>query len=159
MANLNDIDMSKVFMDINQIKEYLPHRYPFLLIDRIIDFKPNEYLIGLKNVTVNEEVFNGHFPQKPIYPGVMIVEGMAQAGGLFFCLTNGVKDQNLPISFMSIDQCKFRVPVVPGDTLVYKITPINVKQSIAKLQGEVLVNQKLVAQAVVTAMLGGKANA
>lgn len=142
-------------MDTETIKEYLPHRYPFLLIDKVVDYELNQFLIAKKNVTINEDCFNGHFPSKAIYPGVLIVEGMAQTAAMLSYLSVGLKDPNYPVFFMCLDQCKFRAPVVPGDTIYFKITPKNIKRKVVKVQAEAYVDGKLVAQAVLTAMLGG----
>ena len=110
--------------DVQKIREILPHRYPLLLVDRIVSISPNEKIEAYKNVTINEEVFNGHFPTQPIYPGVYIIEGMAQAGGvLAFVSMFGEEAQNTGdkiVYFMSIDKAKFRNPVTPGDKLVYR---------------------------------------
>lgn len=143
----------KKILGIEEIKEYLPHRYPFLLIDKVLDYKEGEYLLAQKNVTINENIFNGHFPQKAIYPGVLIVEGMAQTAAMLCYFTMGIKDPNRPVLFMSLNNCKFRAPVVPGDSIIFKITPINLKSKIAKVQGEAFVEDKLVAEAVLTAMI------
>ena len=140
-------------LGIDEIKEYLPHRYPFLLIDKVLDYKEGEYILIQKNVTGNEDIFNGHFPKKAVYPGVLIVEGMAQSAAMLCYFTMGIKDPTLPILFMSLNDCKFRIPVTPGDTIIFKVTPINIKSKIAKVKGEAFVENKLVAEAVLTAMI------
>ncbi|WP_300642109.1 3-hydroxyacyl-ACP dehydratase FabZ, partial [uncultured Helicobacter sp.] len=108
-------------MDVNIIKKILPHRYPMLLVDRVVELKPNESIEAYKNVTINEEVFLGHFPKQPIYPGVMMIEGTAQAGGLLAFMSMFGDDysiaENKIVYFMTIDRVKFRTPVVPGDKL------------------------------------------
>ena len=112
-------------LDVNEIMQILPHRYPFLLIDRVVEIVPNETITAYKNVTIAEQVFQGHFPEHPIYPGVMIIEGMAQAGGvLAFKSTNDEDLSDKVVYFMSIDKAKFRIPVRPGDRLEYKISVI-----------------------------------
>ena len=111
--------------DVQKIREILPHRYPLLLVDRIVSMTPNEKIEAYKNITINEKIFNGHFPTQPIYPGVYIIEGMAQAGGvLAFVSMFGDNAQNTGdkiVYFMSIDKAKFRSPVIPGDKLTYKL--------------------------------------
>lgn len=143
--------------DVQKIREILPHRYPLLLVDRIISMTPNEKIEGYKNITINEEVFNGHFPTQPIYPGVYIIEGMAQAGGvLAFVSMFGEEAQNTGdkiVYFMSIDKAKFRNPVTPGDKLVYKLEVIKHKGGIWVLQGYAYVEDKLVAEAELKAMV------
>lgn len=146
--------------DIQRIKEILPHRFPFLLVDRVTHLKVDEDIEAYKNVTTNEEIFQGHFPIKPIYPGVMIIEGMAQAGGLLaFASMFGIDSPPVPdkiVYFMSIDEAKFRVPVVPGDKLIYKISVIKRKGSIWFLQGLAYVDEKLVAETKFKAMVADK---
>ena len=143
--------------DVQKIREILPHRYPLLLVDRITAITPNESIEGYKNVTINEEVFNGHFPVQPIYPGVYIIEGMAQAGGvLAFVSMFGEEAQNTGdkiVYFMSIDKAKFRNPVTPGDKLVYKLEVVKHKGGIWVLQGYAYVEDKLVAEAELKAMV------
>lgn len=143
--------------DVQKIREILPHRYPLLLVDRIISMSPNEKIEAYKNITINEEVFNGHFPTQPIYPGVYIIEGMAQAGGvLAFVSMFGEEAQNTGdkiVYFMSIDKAKFRNPVTPGDKLVYKLEVVKHKGGIWVLQGYAYVEDKLVAEAELKAMV------
>lgn len=143
--------------DVQKIREILPHRYPLLLVDRVISLSPNEKIEAYKNITMNEEVFNGHFPVQPIYPGVYIIEGMAQAGGvLAFVSMFGDNAQNTGdkiVYFMSIDKAKFRNPVVPGDRLVYKLEVLKHKGGIWVLQGYAYVEDKLVAEAELKAMV------
>ncbi|WP_297814317.1 3-hydroxyacyl-ACP dehydratase FabZ [uncultured Helicobacter sp.] len=143
--------------DVQKIREILPHRYPLLLVDRIVSMSPNEKIEAYKNITINEEIFNGHFPIQPIYPGVYIIEGMAQAGGvLAFLSMFGDKAQNTGdkiVYFMSIDKAKFRNPVIPGDKLVYKLEVLKHKGGIWVLQGYAYVEGKLVAEAELKAMV------
>lgn len=146
-----------MIFDVQKIREILPHRYPLLLVDRITAITQNQSIEGYKNVTINEEVFNGHFPAQPIYPGVYIIEGMAQAGGvLAFVSMFGEEAQNAGdkiVYFMSIDKAKFRNPVTPGDKLVYKLEVIKHKGGIWVLQGYAYVEDKLVAEAELKAMV------
>lgn len=140
--------------DIQKIIEVLPHRYPFLLVDRIVDMRGADYGVGIKNVTANEPQFTGHFPGRPIFPGVLIVEGMAQAAGVLVTLGHygdGNKPRN--VLFSTIDKCKFRKPVVPGDQLRYEMTKIASKRNIWWYRGEAKVNGVLVAEAELSAMV------
>ena len=144
-------------LDVNEIMQILPHRYPFLLIDRVVEIVPNETITAYKNVTIAEQVFQGHFPDHPIYPGVMIIEGMAQAGGvLAFKSTNDKDLSDKVVYFMSIDKAKFRIPVRPGDKLEYKISVIKHRGRIWVLNGEAYVDGKLAAQAELQAMIMDK---
>ena len=146
--------------DVHKIREILPHRYPLLLVDRITAITPNQTIEAYKNVTINEEVFNGHFPVQPIYPGVYIIEGMAQAGGvLAFVSMFGEESSNNGdkiVYFMSIDKAKFRNPVIPGDRLTYRLEVIKQKGGIWVLQGYAYVEEKLVAEAELKAMIVDK---
>jgi UDP-3-O-[3-hydroxymyristoyl] N-acetylglucosamine deacetylase/3-hydroxyacyl-[acyl-carrier-protein] dehydratase len=138
--------------DINAIMSIIPHRYPFLLVDKITEFTPGERLVGMKNVTINEPFFQGHFPGHPIMPGVLIIEGMAQAGGIM--LLNQLENpQNYVAYFASIDNVKFRKPVLPGDTLRYELTVISLKRSLAKMHGETFVDGEKVAEGDFLAMI------
>lgn len=143
-------------INIEEIKEYLPHRYPFLVIDKIIDYKEAEYLEAKKNVTINEEFFNGHFPSKSVYPGVLIIEGMAQAAAMLCYLTLGIKDSGRPVYFLGLDNCRFRATVVPGDTIIFKIIPNNIREKVAKVEAKAFVGDVLVAEAKLIAMIGDK---
>ncbi len=143
---------SEVVFDINAIMRIIPHRYPFLLVDKIIEFTPGESLVGIKNVTINEPFFQGHFPGHPIMPGVLIIEGMAQAGGIM--LLNQLENpQDHVAYFASIDNVKFRKPVLPGDTLRYELKVISLKRSLAKMHGETYVNGEKVAEGDFMAMI------
>jgi beta-hydroxyacyl-ACP dehydratase FabZ len=138
--------------DIREVLKLLPHRYPFLLLDRILELTA-ETIVGLKNVTINEPFFQGHFPAEPIMPGVLIVEAMAQAGGIlgFSLVTN----QNVEaIYFMGMDRVRFRKPVRPGDQLIIKVRLIKQKGTIFKMQAEAYVDDNLVAEAELLATLG-----
>jgi len=148
-----------MIMDVVEIQEIIPHRYPFLLVDRITEVIKNENLIGYKNVSISEPVFQGHFPGHPIYPGVMILEGMAQAGGILaFQSMEMTKEEAAEkvVYFMSIDKAKFRAPVKPGDKLEYHISVIKNKGAIWVLKGEAFVDDKLVSEAELKAMIVDK---
>ncbi|MDQ7046912.1 MAG: 3-hydroxyacyl-ACP dehydratase FabZ [Sulfurovum sp.] len=146
--------------NVVDIQNILPHRYPFLLVDRITALTPGEYIEGFKNVSISEPIFQGHFPDHPIYPGVMILEGMAQAGGvLAFKSMDGISQEeiaNKVVYFMSIDKAKFRVPVTPGDQLVYKIKVMRQKGPVWQLEAKAYVDDKVVAQAELKAMIVDK---
>ncbi len=139
-------------MDLQRIMQLLPHRYPILLVDRVLDYEPKQWIRGVKNVTYNEQVFQGHFPKRPVLPGVYIVEAMAQTGG---CLIMQEFDdlEKKVIYFMAIDSVKFRRPVVPGDQLVMDVKVLNFKGRICKLRGEAFVDGQKVAEAEFMSML------
>ena len=149
-----------MLFNVVDIQNILPHRYPFLLVDRITELTPGEYIEGLKNVSISEPVFQGHFPGHPIYPGVMIIEGMAQAGGVLAFKSMDISSQeeieNKVVYFMSIDNAKFRAPVTPGDQLVYKINVIKNKGAVWQLDAKAYVDDKVVAQAELKAMIVDK---
>ncbi len=137
------------------IIKLLPHRYPFLLIDRVIDFEPGKKIVAIKNVTIDEPFFQGHFPEEPIMPGVLIVEAMAQAGGILAKLTlsEGKEEEKGPVFFMSIDKAKFRRPVIPGDQMRIEVEALRTGSRVWRLQGKVFVEGNLVAEAVFAATL------
>ena len=139
-------------LDIQGIMELLPHRYPILLVDRILDFEPGKWIRGVKNITITDPIFLGHFPQKAIFPGVLIVEAMAQTGGCLV-LQDMPDRHNKLIYFMSIDKVKFRKPVVPGDQLVMNLEIINHKGRICKLRGVATVDGQKVAEAELMSMM------
>ncbi len=147
-------------IDVVEIQKILPHRYPFLLIDRVVDFVPMVSIEAYKNVTIGEQIFQGHFPGHPIYPGVMIIEGMAQAGGVLAFKSLDEESQEATkdkvIYFMSIDRCKFRLPVKPGDKLIYKLGVLKHRGNIWVLDGKAYVDDKLVAEAELKAMIVDK---
>lgn len=138
-------------MDIKEIQKFLPHRYPFLLVDRIIELEPWKKATGIKNVTFNEEFFQGHFPGQPIMPGVLIIEAMAQVAGLL--AFNSGANAGKTVYFMSIEKAKFRRPVVPGDQLRFEITVLHHRENVWKFSGNAIVDQKVVAEAEFTAMV------
>ncbi len=137
-------------MNILEIQKMLPHRYPFLLVDRILEIEPNVKAVGIKNVTINEPFFQGHFPDHPIMPGVLIVEAMAQVSGIL-SFQSGAKGN--AVYFMSIEKAKFRKPVVPGDQLRFEVSVLQHRNKVWKFAGQALVDEKLVAEAEFTAML------
>ncbi len=147
-------------LDVVDIQKILPHRFPFLLVDRITKIEKEKSIEAYKNVTIGEQIFQGHFPDHPIYPGVMIIEGMAQAGGVL-AFESMSKDeqsdtQDKVVYFMSIDKAKFRSPVKPGDKLVYKLNVVKHKGSIWVLDGKAYVDDKLACEAELKAMIVDK---
>ncbi|MDA0902549.1 MAG: 3-hydroxyacyl-ACP dehydratase FabZ [Proteobacteria bacterium] len=153
--------MTKEFETINiqKIFESIPHRYPMLLVDKVIDIKKDESAIGIKNVTFNEPHFAGHFPDKPIMPGVLIIEAMAQCAGIMVTHSCGFEPGEKLVYFMSIDNAKFRKPVVPGDVLELHVKTIQKRGPVWKMSGEGIVEGKKVAEADFSAMIVDKKNA
>ncbi len=151
--------MSKV-LNVMEIQKILPHRYPFLLVDRVTEFEAGKSIEGYKNVSISEPVFQGHFPEHPIYPGVMIIEGMAQAGGVLAFQSLDKEGQEAAkdkvVYFMSIDKAKFRSPVTPGDRLIYRLSVLKNKGAIWFFDAKAYVDEKLVAEAQLKAMIVDK---
>jgi len=146
--------------DVVEIQKILPHRYPFLLLDRVVKLEEGVSIEAYKNVSISEPIFQGHFPDHPIYPGVMIIEGMAQAGGVLAFKSSSEEEQevatNKVVYFMSIDKAKFRSPVRPGDQLIYKLTVLKQRGAIWQLDAKAYVSDKLVAEAELKAMIVDK---
>ena len=143
-------------IDVREIMEIIPHRYPFLLVDRIESMKEGEEIVGIKNVSINEPFFVGHFPGNPIMPGVLIVEAMAQVGGILAFHSSPKEWAGSLVYFMGIDKVRFRKPVVPGDQLRLKLTTIRRKKRIFKMRGEAYVEDTLVAEAELMAAIENK---
>lgn len=139
---------------ITDIMKFLPHRYPFILVDRILELEPGKRVKALKNVTINEPFFQGHFPRSPIMPGVLIMEAMAQAGGVLVIESLPPEKHGSLVYFMGIDKARFRQPVVPGDQLIFEIEMIKSRGKAAKLAGIASVDGKRVAEAEVLATIG-----
>jgi 3-hydroxyacyl-[acyl-carrier-protein] dehydratase len=140
-------------IDIKRIMHLLPHRYPFLLVDKIVDIRGADFCIGIKNVTYNEPHFQGHFPGEPIMPGVMIIEGMAQAAGCAALVSSGGAEPAKMVYFMTVDKARFRKPVVPGDVLEYHMTRINRRKNMWWFKGEAKVGGVVCAEAELGAMI------
>ncbi len=138
----------KVIYSITEIMKFLPHRYPFLLVDRIVELEPDKRIVGLKNVTINEQFFQGHFPGAPVMPGVLILEVMAQVGGVLLYRDMPDRETKL-IYFTGVENAKFRRPVVPGDQLRVEVQVVNRRSNFGKMQGRATVDGKLAADAVV----------
>jgi len=139
--------------DIALIQRILPHRYPFLLVDRVRDIVPNQSAVGIKCVTMNEPQFQGHFPSKPVFPGVQIIEALAQTSGILVGVSLDLADKNLLVYFMGIDAVKFRRMVVPGDVMELHVTVKRGGGKVWKFEGRALVDGELCAQAEFTAMM------
>lgn len=143
-------------IDVRRIMEMIPHRYPFLLVDRIIEFVPDVSATGIKNVTFNEPHFAGHFPGTPVMPGVLIIESMAQTAALFVVHTLGREAEGKLVYFMTIDGARFRKPVVPGDTMSIHVHKLQTRRNVWKFACKTKVADVLVAEATIAAMLMDK---
>ena len=137
---------------VKEILEALPHRYPFLMVDRVVSMRGDEFAIGIKNVTFNEPQFMGHFPGQPVFPGVLMIEGMAQTAGVM-CIASGVVGRAKAVYFMTIDKVKFRKPVEPGDRVEFHMRKLNNRRNMWWYKGEAKVDGNLVCEAEVSAML------
>ena len=140
-------------MDIAGIMRAIPHRYPFLLVDRVVELEHDSHCVGLKNVTFNEQFFQGHFPTEPVMPGVLIIEAMAQTSAVLVVETLGSEMRGKLVYFMSIESAKFRRPVVPGDQLRIKVTKLQKRMRVWKIRGEATVDGRVVAEATFAAMI------
>ncbi|MEE4240365.1 MAG: 3-hydroxyacyl-ACP dehydratase FabZ [Desulfopila sp.] len=141
-------------LDIYEILKLLPHRYPFVMVDRITSIFPGREITGIKNVTMNEPFFQGHFPDQPVMPGVMILEGMAQVGGVLGFHTKPEYIGNKLLYFAGIDNARFRKPVIPGDQLIFELKLLKMKRGIMVMDGKAYVSGQLVAQAELMASFG-----
>ena len=143
-------------IDINRIKELIPHRYPFLLIDGIQTLTPDESATGIKNVSVNEPFFEGHFPDRPVMPGVLIIESMAQTAGCLVVASLGKESEGKLVYFMTIENARFRKPVVPGDRMFINVQKLRSRGSVFKFSGKAFVGEVLAAEATFSAMIVDK---
>jgi 3-hydroxyacyl-[acyl-carrier-protein] dehydratase len=150
---MNDAATTLGTADIAKILDCLPHRYPFLMIDRVVGMVRDECAIGIKNVTINEPQFQGHFPGNPVFPGVLIIEGMAQTGGVLCIYSRQDTTKPQSVYFLTVDKAKFRRPVLPGDTVEYHMTKISSRKKMWWFRGEAKVAGQLVAEAEVGAMI------
>lgn len=145
-------------LSLEEITRFLPHRYPFLLVDRILSITPGKRIVGLKNVTFNEPFFQGHFPGRPVMPGVLIIEAMAQVGGVLAYMSTQAHLENRLYYFMGMDKVRFRQPVVPGDQLIMELETIRGGKRIWKMNAKALVNDNLVTEAELIAALSQEGN-
>ena len=153
---MNDTVLTLEAIDLAEILKLLPHRYPFLMVDRIVNLRSDESAIGIKNVTVNEPQFLGHFPHNPVFPGVLLIEGMAQTAGVLCLKSMGATEKPQLVYFLTIDKARFRKPVVPGDTVEYHMTKINRRKMMWWFRGEAKVAGELVAEAEVGAIIADR---
>jgi beta-hydroxyacyl-ACP dehydratase FabZ len=144
--------MSAAVFDIQAIRSLLPHRYPFLLVDRVLEIEAGKRIVALKNVTINEEFFVGHFPERPVMPGVLIVEALAQAGGILLLHDKPAEQRGL-VYLASIERARFRRPVVPGDQVRLEVEAVTVRERFARLSGRALVDGHLVAEAILSSAM------
>ena len=140
-------------IEIDRIRQMIPHRFPMLMIDRVIDVVPNQRATGIKNVSVNEPYFQGHFPTDPVMPGVLVIEAMAQTAAVLVVATLGPEKEGRLVYFMTIDSARFRKPVVPGDTIHIHVTKMRNRGNVWKFRGEAHVDGTLVSEAVYAAMI------
>jgi len=147
-----DAQAAPTTADLDLIQRIIPHRYPFLLIDKVRDIVPNDHCVGIKCVTINEPQFTGHFPGMPIFPGVMIIEAMAQTSGVLVGLSMDLVDKNAKVFFMGVDGVKFRRKVVPGDVLELHVKAIRGGGKVWKFEGRAMVGDELACEATFTAM-------
>jgi len=151
MAMEQQQEQPKVVMDINEIRKWIPHRYPFLLIDRVMEIVADSHIVAIKNVTANEEFFQGHFPQQPVMPGVLIIEAMAQAAGVFARYSEPELVKNKTFYLVGVDNFKWKKQVVPGDQLCITMRSVKKRNPLWIMEGEVLVDGKVVTSGTLTA--------
>jgi 3-hydroxyacyl-[acyl-carrier-protein] dehydratase len=153
---MSDQAASSKVIDITRILRLIPHRYPFLMVDRVVDVVLNESAVGIKNVTINEPFFQGHFPSRPVMPGVLIIEAMAQTAGVLVVESMNLEAEGRLVYFMSVENARFRKPVGPGDQLRIHVTKEHSRGKVWKFKGEAKVDGQLMAEATYTAMIMDK---
>lgn len=151
--NVSESRAKGITMDVNRIMELIPHRHPFLMIDRLVDMVPDVSVTCIKNVTINEDFFRGHFPSEPVMPGVLIIEAMAQTAAVFVIHTLGPDAEGKLVYFMSIENARFRRPVRPGDQLVIHAVKVHRRNNVWKCSAEAMVDGEVVAEALYTALI------
>jgi len=151
MTETDDQEVEEI--DILRIMDMIPHRYPFLMIDRVTDVVPDESAVGIKNVTINEPFFQGHFPGHPVMPGVLIIEAMAQTSAILVVKTMGEEAEGKLVYFMTVDKARFRKPVTPGDRLYIQVEKQRNRGNVWKFEGKAMVDGVLVAEAIFSAMI------
>ncbi|MEM8771751.1 MAG: 3-hydroxyacyl-ACP dehydratase FabZ [Pseudomonadota bacterium] len=147
------LEPGKETLNVEELQQLLPHRYPILMIDRLVDIRPGEGAVGVKNVSFSDQIFQGHFPQKAVMPGVLIIEAMAQAAAAYTSYTEGLDVEGKIVLFMGVDKARFRKPVVPGDQLRIHVSTIQRRPPVWRFSGEAEVDGKRVADAQFSAML------
>ena len=148
-----DVEPAGATIDIQEILKRIPHRYPFLLVDRAEDYRPHKSIVGIKCVTMNEPFFQGHFPNNPVMPGVLIVEAMGQTGAVLMSKSLDADIEGKTILFISVDNCRFRAPVRPGDVLKMKVEVTRYRSDLFKFHGRAFVNEKVAAECDFAAMV------
>ena len=147
-------------LDIHQIRQYLPHRYPMLLVDRVLDWEIGKNIVAIKNITINEDIFNGHFPHRPVMPGVMMIEAMAQTAAILSFLTMDIKpDENSVVYFAGIDNARFKRPVEPGDQLRMEVEVVRSSRGVWKYRATASVDGQLAVEAVLMCTIRSAADA
>ncbi len=150
---MTTIEPGKSVLEVDELMQLLPHRYPMLLVDRLVDIVPGEGAVGIKNVSMGDGFFQGHFPQKPVMPGVLIIEAMAQAAAAYTSYTENLDVEGKLVLFMGVDKARFRRPVVPGDQLRIHVRTVQRRAPVWRFAGEAMVDGKRVAEAQYSAML------
>lgn len=147
------IEPGKSVLEVEELMQLLPHRYPILLVDRLVDIKPGEGAVGIKNVSYSDQIFQGHFPQKPVMPGVLIIEAMAQSAAAYVAYTEELDVEGKVVLFMGVDKARFRRPVIPGDQLRIAVRTVQRRPPVWKFEGVATVDDRRVAEANYSAML------
>ncbi|MEX6634155.1 3-hydroxyacyl-ACP dehydratase FabZ [Hyphococcus lacteus] len=150
---MSKIEPGKSVLEVEELMQLLPHRYPMLLVDRLVDIKPGEGAVGIKNVSYGEQFFQGHFPQKPVMPGVLIIEAMAQSAAAYTSYTENLEVEGKVVLFMGVDKARFRKPVIPGDQLRIAVRTVQRRAPVWRFEGIATVDGKRAAEAQFSAML------
>ncbi|XMO97783.1 3-hydroxyacyl-ACP dehydratase FabZ [Hyphococcus sp. DH-69] len=153
VETMSKIEPGKSVLEVEELMQLLPHRYPLLLVDRLVDIEPGEGAVGIKNVSYGEQFFQGHFPQKPVMPGVLIIEAMAQSAAAYTSYTENLDTEGKVVLFMGVDKARFRKPVIPGDQLRIAVKTVQRRAPVWRFEGVATVDGKRVAEAQFSAML------